>query len=88
MINMAIGTGAGAVVGGLLGGRRGAGWGRGQSRSIGTLHIQDQAETQILIRPRPPLTYLAAAFTPFRLRTGRDLSFDPMHTISLLQYPI
>ncbi len=27
VINMAIGTGAGAVVGGLLGGRRGAGWG-------------------------------------------------------------
>lgn len=27
VINMAIGTGAGAVLGGLLGGRRGAGWG-------------------------------------------------------------
>jgi hypothetical protein len=27
VMNMAIGTGAGAVIGGLLGGRRGAGWG-------------------------------------------------------------
>lgn len=27
VINMAIGTGAGALVGGLIGGRRGAGWG-------------------------------------------------------------
>ncbi len=27
LINMAVGTGAGAMVGGLLGGRRGAGWG-------------------------------------------------------------
>lgn len=45
LINIAIGTGAGAIVGGLIGGKRGAGIGVDcRCRRFGTLHIQTQAQ--------------------------------------------